>query len=171
MTFTNYYQEGGYYTALQENFQSPVSAPVQQPIQNQPYAMSLTDPSNIFQLQDVISNNLNSFERTYSRYLRCQDPNIAQQVQPECNVDGQDSFTSLQSAYTSLLTSMQNMDTAMKNQYHSDPNTETNQAFEQNAKEIPTDYASIVQFRNNLVRRYSKCSWKSQLPQSASDLC
>lgn len=147
MNIANYHQEGGYYTALHENFQNPVSVP--QP----PLPISLTDPSNIFQLQNAISDNLNQFETTYSRYMRCQDPNVYQQVQPGCDVDGQDSFTSLQAAYMSLSMSMKDMDTAIKTQINTDPNAETNQEFQQNAAEIPTDYESIVQFRNNLDRQ------------------
>ena len=163
-SFANYHQEGGYYTALHENFQDPGSIPLP--------PMSLTDPSNIFQLQNAISDNLNQFETTYSRYMRCQDPNVVQQVQPDCDVDGRDSFTSLQSAYTSLLTSMKNMDSAMKTQIHTDPNTETNQEFQKNAKEIPTDYASIVQFRNNLDRQLQLLylQMEKTTDTSASDL-
>jgi hypothetical protein len=85
--------------------------------------------------------------------MRCQDPNVYQQVQPECNVNGQDSFTSLQAAYMSLSMSMKDMDTAIKTQIHTDPDAETNQEFQKNAAEIPTDYESIVRFRNNLDRQ------------------
>ncbi len=163
MSFSNYHQEGGYYTALHENFQEEV------PVMAEPHPMSLTDPSNIFQLQNAISNNLNGFETTYSRYMRCQDPNI---LEPDCDVNGRDSFTSLQRAYTSLLTSMKDMDAAMKNQIHTDPNSKTNQEFEKNAKEIPTDYESIVQFRNNLDRQLQLLylQMEKTTDTSASDL-
>jgi anion-transporting ArsA/GET3 family ATPase len=136
---SNYTQEGGYYTATG-------------PLPSYP-AISLTDPSNLFMLQNSISNNLNAFETTYTRYVRCQDPNVQSQVQPACNVNGSDSFNSLQRAYTSLAASIQDMSNAIATQVHTDPNTKTTTEYAQNTANLPTDYASIVQFRKDLDKQ------------------
>jgi len=132
--YSSYIQEGGYYTAIE-----PLVSPI-----------SLTDPSNVFALQNSISNNLNVFETTYSRYLRCQDPNVQSQVQPACDVNGNDSFNSLQRAYTNLSNSIQDASNALTTQIRTDPNAETNPMYQQNSADIPIDYASIVRFREEL---------------------
>lgn len=111
--------------------------------------VSLTDPSNIFFMQNTVSNNLNQFQNQYSRYMRCQAASTYNQVQdPPCDVDGQDSFGNLNSAYRSLLSSIQDLSNSYPNQTHLD--AKTPEQYQMDAKKLPMDYASIVKMRQDL---------------------
>ena len=91
----------------------------QPPIQGQT-PVSLTDPSNMFVLQDAVLTNLNRFQTQYARYIRCQDATANPHVSPPCDVDGQDNFGNLNTAYQSLLSSIQDMSNAYITQSQQD---------------------------------------------------
>jgi len=137
----------GYYTAvIPESFSTTITQSLSTPSQN---PISLTDPSNVFQLQNAVSDNLNRFQITYSRYMRCQDPTASQQVNdPPCSVDGQDNFINLNNAYQSLLTSIQDLSGSYATQTHLDSKTPYN--YDISAAEIPIDYANLVKLRHEL---------------------
>jgi hypothetical protein len=67
---------------------------------------SLTDPSNVFILQNKVSDDLNSFQTQYSRYLQCQDSRFASSVNPKCDLAGKDSFQNVTKSYNTLLSSI-----------------------------------------------------------------
>ena len=133
---------------LQEGYYVPVrQGQDQDQGQGQAPATSLTTPSNMFHRQDTVLNNLNQFQTQYARYLRCQDPNTYSQVSPPCNVDGQDSFGNLTTAYRSLLTSIQDMSNAYVTQSHTDPNAKPPAQYELDERQIAINYNKMVKMR------------------------
>lgn len=124
----------GYYQAVQEPYTTP--------------PISLTDPSNMFFLQNAVTNNLNQFQTQYSRYLRCQDPNTYSGVSPACDVDGTDSFGNLNTAYRNLLESIQDLSHSYVTQSNVD--AKTPDQYNAAAAQLPLDYASVVKLRKQL---------------------
>lgn len=131
---------------LQEGYYVPVASP-QPGTGTGTGTTSLTNPSNMFQKQDAVLNNLNQFQTQYARYLRCQDPNTYSQVSPPCNVDGQDSFGSLTTAYRSLLTSIHDMSGAYAQQSQNDPNAKPQVQYEIDEQQIVINYNKLVKMR------------------------
>lgn len=76
---------------------------------------SLTDPSNVFILQNKVSDDLNSFQTKYSRYLQCQDSRFANSVNPKCDLAGKDSFQNVTKSYNTLLSSIKQTKAAIDN--------------------------------------------------------
>jgi hypothetical protein len=128
----------GYYTPVMESFtQSSPNGPI-----------SLTDPSNIFLLQNDVTNHINEFQTTYSRYLRCQDLTTAPNVSPACDTNGVDSFNNLDRVYHSLLDSIHKLDQSFDGQ--TDLDAITPKQYEENIKRIQTKYANILALRSKL---------------------
>lgn len=126
----------GYYTPLSEPFTpSPSIKPI-----------SLTDPSNIFLLQGKVTNSINDFENTYSRYLRCQDLTSAPNVSPPCNTD--DDFNNLHRVYRSLLDSIKDLDHSFDGQSNLDAITP--EQYSENINAIQNEYANILTLRAKL---------------------
>lgn len=130
----------GYYTPVSE----PFTAPSQNPI-------SLTEPNNIFFMQDRITKSINDFETSYSRYLRCQDLTSAPNVTPPCDTNGADSFNHLNNVYHSLLESIQHLDHALDKQSNLDAITP--EQYSENIGTIQTEYANILVLREKLDRQ------------------
>jgi len=138
-----YHFENGFVSAIE-----PLTNPI-----------SLTEPSNIFSLQNAVSNNLNTYQTTYSRYVRCQDPNTNPQVMdPSCN--GQDSLTSLNNAYQSLVLSLNDLSGALATQYNT--NAETPLQYQIETEKIPIDYAAMIQLRNDLDKQLQELQMQYQ---------
>jgi len=108
--------------------------------------ISLTDPSNVFSLQDAVSDNLNTFQTKYARYMRCQNPNTV--ASPPCDVDGTDSLSSLNVAYQSLLTSIQDLSNSFVNQVTIGGTTP--QENDKISKKIPIEYKQVLNLRSKL---------------------
>jgi hypothetical protein len=135
----------GYFQALepmetQQQLNQP-NSPVQ--------PISLTDPSNIFQMDNLISDRLNQFQIRYARYLQCQDPLSAASVSnPPCDTITLDSFDSVSGAYISLSSAIQDVSNSFANQTYIGAKTpaEYNADYEKLMKE----YTQIVELRRQL---------------------
>lgn len=133
------YQEG-FFTAVEPltNQSSSLTNPI-----------NLTNPSNMFAKQNAVSDNLNNFQTSYARYVRCQDPNTNSQVtDPPCDVNGQDSLYSLNTAYQSLLTSINDLSGSFPGQLKT--NAETPLQYQEETEQFPMDYASMIKLRKDL---------------------
>lgn len=129
------YQEG-FFTAVE-----PLTNPI-----------SLTNPTNMFALQNAVSDNLNNYQTSYARYVRCQDPNTNPQVSdPPCDVDGQDSLYSLNTAYQSLFAAINDLSGSFANQ--TNINAETPLQYQQETEQFPMDYASMLKLRQELDKQ------------------
>jgi hypothetical protein len=132
----------GFYSLLSdtESFQS-----TQQPI-------SLTDPSNIFQMSNVLSDRLNQFQLRYSRYMQCQDPRFASSVSnPPCDTITTDSFQNVQSAYKSLLSAIQDVSGAFATQTYLD--SKTPEQYNTDYVDLSHNYAQVVAMRKQLDQK------------------
>lgn len=111
--------------------------------------ISLTTPTNIFALQNQVSDQLNAYQTKYARYMRCNDPNTNAQVNnPPCNLDGPDSFSELTVAYRSLSGSIDQLGAAYKTQTTEGATTPDDH--DKNMRAIPTDYHNLIELRHQL---------------------
>ena len=95
-----------------------------------PKTDSLEHPNNVFEMQNKMSNNLNSFQNHYGRYLRCQNEDTAKSVDPPCDFVGRDSFSELQNAYKNLMDDLTEIENVYEKQ--SDYNAKTAKVFNEN---------------------------------------
>jgi hypothetical protein len=127
----------GYYSLFTEPFTPPIS---------------LTNPENIFQMDNSISDSLNNFQIRYARYMQCQDPRFAASVSdPSCNTNTTDSFEKVEIAYNTLMKAMQNVNTALVKQEYSGI---SNKQYDACYNEILTNYKDIVALRKKLDEQY-----------------
>ena len=144
---SSYIHEGGYITAVDSELPTTVGTGT---IEQFTPPISLTDPSNVFVLQNSMSNNLNNFQAKYARYIRCQGPpSYSQVTDPPCDVDGGDSFDSLNIAYQSLLSSINDLSGSFATQVQNN-SAETPLQYDVSGAQIPIDYASILKLRQEL---------------------
>lgn len=108
-------------------------------------------PKDVFQMQNNVSNNLNTFQTKYSRYVRCQNENTAKKVNPPCALTRDDSFSSLTDAYVDLYTSMNTLEKVYDKQ--STINGKTTTAYKQNSEEIDGNYKEVVSLRKDLDKK------------------
>ena len=127
----------------------------------------LSEPNNLFTLQNNVTNQMNVFEETKNRYLRCNDPNTSSQVNPACS--NKDVFSEVTIAYDNLKTSIDSLDGAMNanGQQNTDAISET--GFNDNITQINTKYTNLKDLRkkldNQLVELQNHLS-----PQNEPDL-
>jgi len=127
----------------------------------------LSEPNNLFTLQNNVTNQMNVFEETKNRYLRCNDPNTSSQVNPACS--NKDVFSEVTIAYDNLKTSIDSLDGAMNanGQQNTDAISET--GFNDNITQINTKYTNLKNLRkkldNQLVELQNHLS-----PQNEPDL-
>ena len=115
--------------------------------------ISLTEPSDLFLMQDKISNEMNDFQKQYSRYVKCQDLHFAGTVtDPPCDTIRIDNYANLEKAYQQLSQSIQDVSHAFVNQIHS-PDAKTPQQYENSLVDLAKQYASVVQLRNDLDKK------------------
>jgi hypothetical protein len=136
----SFHNENGYMFAVKENL-------VNSSVDNT--SVSLTDPSNVFLLQNQITDKLNTFQTKYSRYLRCQDPRFAQNVNPPCDLNDADSFHNVTHSYNTLLSSISNTRAAL------DHNVQSNEIIsppehDQNEAEVMSYHDEIRELRSKL---------------------
>ena len=141
--------QNGFFSAIE-----PLTVPSQNTAfgskNNKP--INLLEPSNVFVLQNAVSDNLNKFQTRYSRYVRCQDTNTNTLVNdPPCNVDGTDSLASLNDAYHTLLSSMQDLSGSFPTQYNTNAITPLHHDIL--VDEIPNDYDSMLKLRQDLDKK------------------
>lgn len=108
----------------------------------------LTEPNNLFTLQNDVTKNLNVFEETKERYLRCSDPVIASQVTPVCS--NKDTFSNVTVAYQNVYDSIANLENAMQARGQHNPNAITPDGFRQNMQLIKDNYTKIRAVRTQL---------------------
>lgn len=127
----------------------------------------LTEPNNLFTLQNNVTDNLNVFEETKARYLQCNDPTTMSQVVPSCT--NKDVFSEVTIAYDNLQTSIDNLDVAMQTNGQQNPDATSNAGFNDNIEQINTKYTNLKELRikldNQLVQLQNQLS-----PQNESGL-
>jgi hypothetical protein len=110
---------------------------------------NLTDPKNVFRMQNEISDNLNKFQIRYGRYLRCQNQQTANNVvDPPCNLNTIDSFSELKNAYDALYKSMESTETVYEDQSKKDG--VTNDAYDENKDTLDKTYKNVADMQENL---------------------
>jgi len=134
--YENFQQIGGYYTPVK--------------------GTNLTDPSNIFLLQNTVTNNLVDFENTYGRYVRCQYPATQSNVNPPCHVDTSDSFDHLYVVYDKLLGSIIDLSNALTTNQNQNQNHLTPEQYNQNIPLIQQNYINVLNLRTSLDAQLQK---------------
>jgi hypothetical protein len=135
------HQSNGFYSLLDNNYEEAFDT-TKKPI-------SLTDPSNIFQLDNILSDRLNQFQVRYARYMQCQDPRFASSVSdPPCDTNTTDSFSSVQAAYKSVLNAIQDVSGAFATQTYLD--AKTPQQYNVDYTDLNKDYAKVIALRKHL---------------------
>jgi len=128
---------GGYFQALSPIETMETHAPI-----------SLIDPSNIFQKDNVISDRLNQFQIRYARYLQCQDSTFAGSVSnPPCDTITLDSFDNVSMAYQSLSNAIQDVSNSFADQTYKGTSP---QQYDASYNELIQQYAEIVALRQQL---------------------
>ena len=113
-----------------------------------PATASLTYPHDVFSMQNTVSEQMNTFQTKYARYVRCQNENTAEKVDdPPCNLNGDDSFVALSQAYNNVYSSLEDMETVYEKQSKMGKDNET---YETNAEEIEDLHAQILEVRQSL---------------------
>lgn len=116
-----------------------------------PETASLVFPQNVFEMQNKMSKNLNSFQTHYGRYLRCQNEDTAQNVDPPCDFVGRDSFSELQKAYQNLMDDLNELDDVYKEQ--STSNAKTVEVYNENSEQLEENYKELQGKRNKLDKQ------------------
>ena len=116
-----------------------------------PETRSLINPEDVFKLQNEVSDNLNSFQTTYSRYFRCQNEDTAKKVDPPCKLTTEDSFSSLNDAYVDLFTSLD----ALENVYEKQTNIngKTTSVYKKNVEELENNHEDVINLRKDLDKK------------------
>ena len=137
-----------------------------------PETASLVFPKNVFEMQNKMSKNLNSFQTHYGRYLRCQNEDTAENVNPPCDFVGRDSFSELQKAYRNLMDDLNELDDVYKDQ--SSYNAKTIEVYNENSEQIEENYKILQKERNILdkqlkeIQEYSEGKLTPELLQLKS---
>jgi uncharacterized protein YukE len=110
---------------------------------------NLEYPRDVFKMQNNVSDNLNKFQIRYGRYLRCQNSETADEVtDPPCDLNTIDSFSELSVAYKQLYNSLDEIKTVYSKQ--STFGGVTNEAYDENLKEIKKKYKKVTVMQNTL---------------------
>ena len=112
-----------------------------------PATSGLTHPKDVFSLQNNISDHLNNFQTKYARYVRCQNNETAQFVDPSCDVNGDDSFSELSKAYENLYGAMDKLDNDYENQSKTGKEPSTH---DDNKEELEDFYEKMKEVRKSL---------------------
>jgi len=111
--------------------------------------ISLTDPSSVFQLDNILSDRLNQFQVRYARYMQCQDPRFASSVSdPPCDTINTDNFDNVKSAYNSVLSVIQDISGSFATQSYLD--AKTPQQYDKDYIDLNKDYAKVIALRKQL---------------------
>lgn len=110
-------------------------------------AASLTDPNNVFELQNHVSDNLNMLQDKYSRYVRCQNDKTAENVDPPCDLTSSDNFRHLTDAYEKLYSSLDKLENVYDDQVI---DNKTNESYDDNEEELEKFYEKTKKMRKEL---------------------
>lgn len=116
-----------------------------------PETASLEIPKNIFDKQNEVSDELNEFQTQYSRYLRCQNQDTADLVDPPCDLNGRDNFSNLQNAYKNLYSSMDKMTKVYDKQ--TKIGGKQVEVYNENEEQLDENYDNVLELRNDLDKR------------------
>lgn len=116
-----------------------------------PETASLEIPENVFDNQNEISDELNEFQTHYSRYLRCQNQNTADLVDPPCDLNGRDNFSHLQNAYKKLYSSMDEMTKVYDKQ--TKIGGKMVHVYNENENQLDDNYDNVLKMRKDLDNR------------------
>jgi len=123
--------QNGYYSLLADFAENPTN--IIEPLSTKK-PISLTDPSNVFQLDNIVSDRLNQFQTKYSRYLQCQGTSQTSVSDPPCG--DQDSFDNVEMAYKSLLGAIRDVSNSFATQKYTGAKT---------PQQYNDDYAALIQ--------------------------
>jgi hypothetical protein len=134
--------------------------------------VNLTDPSNVFLLDNKVSDSLNKFQLRYSRYVRCQDTAFSNSVSdPPCDLNGEDRYMNLEKSYNELLSAIRDVSNSYKNQSLSDAISPP--VYDASYTELINKYSDIVKTRDNLdvklKRLYDEYSGGPETTKTALD--
>ena len=116
-----------------------------------PETASLEIPKNVFKQQNNVSNELNDFQTRYSRYIRCENPDVYDSVDPPCDLNGKDSFSELQNAYRRLHHSLDEMTNVYDTQ--TTINGKTIKVYNENEEQLDENYENTLKLRQDLDNR------------------
>jgi hypothetical protein len=75
---------------------------------------NLQKPRNIFALEKTVTQNVVDFQSRYARFMRCNNPNASADVtNPVCDLTGNDSLASLDTAYKNVMVSIGDLNAAL----------------------------------------------------------
>jgi len=146
MPVEGFVNENSYYIPLKENFEDST--------QNNSSSVSidLLDPNNVFELQNSVSDKLNTYETKYSRYIKCQDSSTSQNLKPRCTND--DTFTNVTISYNDLLKSIDKLNSSyVKQKKVKENNSEEN--YQKTMETISKQYAEMINLRKRLDKQLS----------------
>ena len=113
-----------------------------------PIGLHLTEPNNLFRLQNDVTQNLNHFEEKKNRYLQCNNNDSSASVVPSCS--DKDSFSEVTIAYENLYESLNTLENAMNSERQKNPNAVSKKQFRENAELIHTTHEKIQDMRKSL---------------------
>ena len=131
-----------------------------------PETASLVFPNDVFEMQNKMSKDLNNFQSHYGRYLRCQNQDTAENVNPPCDFTGKDSFSELQKAYENLIEDLNELENVYDDQssYHA----KTVKVYNENEEQLDENYKILQKERNHLdqqLKTLQKYSDSHLLPE------
>lgn len=110
----------------------------------------LTEPNNVFEMQNNVSDELNDFQKQYARYIKCQNPDTRENINPPCDFDGSDNFQELTNAYNRLYKSLDEMKEVYGDQVN---DGKTNENYEKDEEELEEFYNTMRKMRTDLDKK------------------
>jgi len=109
---------------------------------------SLKYPNDVFEKVNTVSDNFNTFQTKYARYLQCQNKETAENVNPPCALSSDDNLTALSEAYIELFKSLDDVENVYKNQTKIDGKTKDD--YDNNMEELDINYNAVKHIRKDL---------------------
>jgi len=109
---------------------------------------SLTKPKDVFKMVNKVSDNFNTFQTKYARYLRCQNEETAENMNPPCALSSDDNLTSLTDAYIELFKSLDDVENVYASQSTKDG--KTNEDYDKHMEELDINYNAVKDMRKDL---------------------
>lgn len=130
--------------------------------------LHLTEPKNLFQLQNEVTEKLNDFIEKRQRYFACNDltNNMKDLVNPSCS--SSDSFSEVDNAYINLMKTVTNLDEAMKKDKQKNDKAISDVDYKENVVHIDNNICNINEFRKNLDQQlelFQKDVFQNNEPQ------
>ena len=110
-------------------------------------APGLKKPNNVFEMQNKVSDDLNVMQDKYSRYIRCQNEETANDVSPPCDLNGSDSFRKLSGVYDNLYSSLDNLQNVYDKQVI---DGKSNESYKKDERKMKKRYEKIRKMREKL---------------------